>query len=59
MYLMNSCMKQLNRVITQERPCMDNNMHWLDPLLDKCDRRDFLYDVFKKGRFGYLQISIY
>ena len=46
MYLMNSCMKQLNRAIAQGKPCMNSNMHWLDPLLDKCDRRDFLYDVF-------------
>ncbi len=46
MYLLNSCMKQLNKVIAQEKPCMNNNLHWLDPLLNKCDRRNFLYNVF-------------
>lgn len=46
MYLMNSCMRQLNKVIAQEKPCMNNNLHWLDPLLNKCDISNFLYDVF-------------
>lgn len=45
MYLINSDIKQLNMVNTQKKPCMKACMHWLDPLLNKCARRDFLINV--------------
>lgn len=31
-------MKLLNRENMVQKSCMDNNVHWLNPLLYKCER---------------------
>lgn len=40
MYLINACIRQLDNVKTQEKPCMMLSVHGLDPLLNKCDREE-------------------